>query len=204
MKNSTIFLICMAFLLTVAALAFNAASTCSSCVKEGDWTQSATAFINGQPISDEPIAFGPKAARQTTSQFDKASTAADSTPGTANAGIILKSINATPALANPTDKVKITAIFAKNGSDEQLQLSTAATIKDSTGKEVRKLNLIKTAVNEYSNDWLASVPAGFYNIDITASSLDGSASFENALQIEVKSSDDGNATSTDSHSNATA
>jgi len=204
MKNSTIFLICMAFLLAVVALAFNAASTCSSCVKEGDWSQSANAFINGQPISDKAIEFGPKAARQTTSQFDKASTAADSTSGAANAGIILKSINATPAQANPTDKVKITATFAKNGSDEQLQLSTAATIKDSTGKEVRKLNLIKTAVNEYSNDWLASVPAGIYNIDITASSLDGSASFENALQIEVKSSDDGNATSTDSPSNATA
>jgi len=204
MKNSTIFLICMAFLLTVVALTFNAASSCSSCTKEGDWSQSANAFINGQPISDEPIAFGPKAARQTSSQFDKASTAADSTAGAANAGIILKSINATPAQANPTDKVRITAIFAKNGSDEQLQLSTAATIKDSTGKEVRKLNLIKTAVNEYSNDWLASVPAGIYNIDITASSLDGSASFENALQIEVKSSDEGNATSTDSPSNATA
>lgn len=184
----------MAFLLTVIALAFSASATCSSCMKEGDWSESATAFIEGRQISDQPAEFGPKAARKTSSQLDKTSTETGSA-GAANAGIILKSINATPAQVNSTDKVKITAIFAKNGSDEQLQLSTAATIKDSTGKDVKKLNLIKTAVNEYSNDWLASVPAGFYSVDITASSLDGSASFENVLHLEVRSSEDGNATS---------
>lgn len=194
MKNSTIFLICMAFLFAFVALTFNAASTCSSCMKEGDWSQSANAFINGQSISDEPAEFGPKAARKTSSQFDKTSTETESA-GAANAGIILKSINATPAQVNSKEKIKITAIFAKNGSDEQLQLSTAATIKDSAGKEVKKLNLIKIAINEYSNDWLASVPAGLYSVDLTASSLDGSASFENALQFEVKSSENGNVTS---------
>lgn len=196
MKRFTLYLICMAFLASIVALASFASAECSSCMKEGDWSQSANAFISGTPISDEPIAFGPKVARKTASQFDKAEAAStESQPQTAE--LILKSINATPALAYSSGTVKVTAAFALNGSEveqnqEEMQLTATASIKDSTGKEVEKLNLIKTSVNEYSKDWNVNVPPGIYSVDIAASSLEGAGNFVNALQIEVI--DAGNAT----------
>lgn len=190
MKNSTLFLICMAFLASIVALASFASAQCTSCMKEGDWSQSAQSFIAGTPISDEPIAFGPKVARQTTSQFDKKDEAE-------SAEIILKSVNATPAMVNSASAVRITAVFALNGSEqaenqEEVLFTATASIKDSTGKEVAKLNLIKTSGNEYTKDWNANVPAGIYSVDIAASSLLGAGSFSDALQIEVVGS--GNAT----------
>jgi hypothetical protein len=196
MKKSTLLLICMAFLASIVALASFASAECSSCMKEGDWSQSANAFIAGTPISDEPIAFGPKEARKTESQFDKAE-AASAQSQSQTAELILKSINATPALAYSSGTVKITAAFALNGSaeeqnQEELQLTATASIKDSTGKEVEKLNLIKTSYNEYSKDWNVNVPPGIYSVDIAASSLEGAGNFVNALQIEVI--DAGNAT----------
>lgn len=206
MKNSTLFLICMAFLATIVALASFASAECASCMKEGDWSQSANNFIEGKPTSDVPTEFGPKAVRKTDSQFEKqpdatqetvgseANATASSDAGAAKAEIILRSINATPALVNSASAVKITAVFALNGSEQaenqtEMQLTATASIKDSTGKEVEKLNLIKTSGNEYSNDWIASVSAGIYSVDIAASYLQGSASFNDALQIEVVGSD---------------
>jgi hypothetical protein len=193
MKNSTVFLICMAFLATIVALASYASAQCASCEKEGDWSQSASNFIEGKPTSDEPAEFGPKAVRKTESQFENKTKAAQSP----TAELILRSIIATPALVNFASAVKITAVFALNGSlqaenQTEMQLTATASIKDSTSKEVEKLNLIKASANEYSNDWIANVPAGIYSVDIAASSLQGSASFNDALQIEVVGS--GNAT----------
>ncbi len=198
MRKSTSFLICMAFLASIVALASFASAQCSSCMKEGDWSQSANAFIAGTPISDEPIAFGPKEARKTESQFDKTN-AASAGAQSQTAELILKSINATPSLAYSSGTVKITAAFALNGSTEEenqaeMQLTATASIKDSTGKEVEKLNLIKTSGNEYSKDWNVNVPPGIYSVDIAASSLEGAGNFVNALQIEVV--DAGNATET--------
>jgi hypothetical protein len=209
MKNATLFLICMAFLATVVALASFASAGCASCEKEGDWGQSASNFIEGKPTSDVPAEFGPKAVRKTESQFEKKTKAAEETaPSNANAAassatssatqsqtaeLILKSINATPALVNSTSAVKITAVFALNGSEQaenptEIQLTATASIKDSTGIEVEKLSLIKKSGNEYSKDWNASVPAGIYSVDIAASSLQGAGNFNDALQIEVVSS----------------
>lgn len=191
MKNSILLLTSMAFLLSIIALASHASAECSSCMKEGDWSQSANAFISGTPISDEPIAFGPKVARATSSQFekqDKATDAAGQSSAAAAAELILKSINATPAQAYQASTVKITATFALNGSAEDqtdLQLTAAATIKDSTGKEVDKLNLIRTSGNEYSKDWTVNVSPGIYSVDIVASSLESAGSFANAMQIDV-------------------
>ncbi|OPY51106.1 MAG: hypothetical protein A4E49_02391 [Methanosaeta sp. PtaU1.Bin112] len=196
MKYSISILVGMLFLLSIIALASHASAECASCMKEGDWSESANAFINGQPISDEPIAFGPKVVRKTTSQFenqDKATDAAGQSGADASAELILKSIKATPAKAYQASIVKITAAFALNGStsaEEQteLQLTATATIKDSAGKEVEKLNLIKTSGNEYSKDWTANVPPGIYSVDIAASSLEAAGNFANAMLIEVVSS----------------
>lgn len=197
MKKSTLFLICMAFLASIVALASFASAECASCMKEGDWSNSANNFINGQPTSDEPIAFGPKVVRKTESQFEKTNTDASSENPSANYELVLKSINAIPAQVKSKDAVKIIAVFALNSSTQaenqtELQLTATASIKDSNGKEVEKLILIKTSANEYSKDWNANVPAGIYSVDIAASSLQGVGNFVNALQIEVV--DSGNAT----------
>jgi hypothetical protein len=205
MKNTT-FLICMAFLACIVALTSFASAQCASCEKEGDWSVSASNFIEGKPTSDVPAEFGPKAVRKTESQFENKTKAAEETaPSSANAAagsasqspiaeLILRSINATPALVNSASTVKITAVFALNSSlqaenQTEIQLTATASIKDSTGKEVEKLSLIKTSGNEYSKNWNASVPAGVYSVDIAASSLQGAGNFNNALQIEVAGSD---------------
>jgi hypothetical protein len=171
-------------------------------MKEGDWSQTASNFIEGKPTSDEPAEFGPKVVRKTESQFENNTNAAEETAqSNANADastasqsqtakLILKSINATPALVNSASAVKITVVFALNGTEEaedqtEIQLTSTASIKDSTGKEVKKLSLIKKSGNEYSKDWNASVPAGIYSVDIAASSLQGAGNFKDALQIEV-------------------
>jgi len=185
MKRSTLFLVGMAFLMAMTALAFTASAECASCMKEGDWSQSASNFLEGKSTSDVPAEFGPKVVRKTASQFEK--TAAAEAPVME---IVLKSINATPSLANSASPVRITAVFALNGSEQaenqtEIQLTATASIKDSAGKEIQKVNLIKTSGNEYSNDWVASVEAGIYSVDIAASSLQGSASFNDVLQIEV-------------------
>jgi hypothetical protein len=188
MKESTIFLICLASFAAIVALSSSAFAGCSSCVKEGDWSQTANAFLEGKTVSEESVAFGPKATRNADTQSEKSEdtkTSGDSTE------ILLKSINATPNSIEPNGTAKITAVFAQNGTraedQKDLQLTATATIKDSAGNEVKRLNLIKSAANEYSNNWVASVPAGAYSVDIAASSLEGSARFIDALQISVTS-----------------
>ena len=202
MKNSTLFLICMAFLATTVALASYASAQCASCMKEGDWSQSASNFIEGKQTSDVVADFGPKAVRKTASQFENktkaleetaqsnANAAASSATQAPAAELILRKINATPAVVNSASAVKISAAFALNSSIEpenrtEVLFTASATIKDSTGKEVEKLNLIRTSANEYSKDWNASVPAGIYTVDIAASSLQGYGNFNDVLQIEV-------------------
>ena len=188
MKESTIFLICLASLAVIVALSSSAFAGCSSCMKEGDWSQSADAFLEGKTVSDEPVDFGPKAARQTSSQFENSNDAKASDSSTK---IVLQSVNATPDAIEANGIAKITAVFAQNGTkaedQEEMQLTATATIKDSAGKEIRKLNLIKSAANEYSNSWAANVPEGVYSVDIAASSLDGASNFADALQINVTS-----------------
>ena len=116
-------------------------------------------------------------------------------------------INASPSSVISGSPVKITAIFsvsrsmqsenqteiASNAStslDDEILLTASAAIKDSIGKEVGKASLVKSAGNEYSGSWNASVPAGVYNVNIFASSLQGSGTFNDALQINVVASGD--------------
>ena len=48
MKISTLLLVGTAFLLAMVALALSASAECASCAKEGDWSQSASAFLEGK------------------------------------------------------------------------------------------------------------------------------------------------------------
>mgnify|MGYP007112883691 CR=1 FL=1 len=183
----------MAILAVLIVLAGSADAACSSCAKEADWSETASAFLEGRTMSDEPVAFGPKVARAESSQFERRTEGAPATaenvsnPGSAS--IALHSINATPAVINSSATSKITAVFAINDSKRadqgEMQLSANALIKNSAGGEVAKLPLIRQSAGLYSVNWTADVPPGIYSIDIAAFSLDGAASFPDALQIEV-------------------
>jgi len=222
MKNSTPFLVCIAFLMAMTASVSSASAVCSTCAQEGDWSQSASSFLEGKPISDVPQESGPRAVRKTTSQFENKSNAAQEAPSSdanaaataatanvdasaANVAINLTSINASPSSVNSGSPVKITAIFsvsspmqpenqiktASNASpslDDETLLTANAAIKDSAGKDVGNVNLLKFAGNEYFGYWNAQVPAGVYNVNILASSPQGSETFNNALQISVVAS----------------
>ena len=216
MKKSTLILICLAFLMAMTALASNAFALCSTCMQEGDWGQSASNFIEGKPTSDAPQAYGPKAVRQTASQFENTSQATPASDIDANAAVTtasaasvpeiainLVSINASPDSVNSGSPVKITAIFsvsllkqtmnqtgmanASTSPAGEVLLNASAAIKDGAGKEVGTVNLVKTSGNEYSGYWNARVPAGVYDANIFASSMQGSGTFNDALQINVAS-----------------
>ena len=130
MKKSTLILICVAFLMVMTALAFSASALCSSCMQEGDWSNSANSFIEGTPISDVPQAFGPRVVRATTSQFENKSKATQGATGNdANAAVTpaaatsvpevainLKNVNASPDSVNTGSPVKITAVFSVSSS----------------------------------------------------------------------------------------
>jgi hypothetical protein len=184
----------MAVMASILVLAGSADAACSSCSKEADWSETASAFLEGRTMSDEPVAFGPKLARAESSQFERRT---DGSPATAenasdpvSANIALQSINAAPAVINSTATTsKITVAFDINSSERtnqgEMQLSANAQIKNSAGGEVAKLPLIRQSAGLYSTNWTADVPLGVYSIDIAAFSLDRAASFKDALQIEV-------------------
>lgn len=73
MKISALIPIGMVFIMIIAALTISASAGCSTCSKEGDWTLSATSFLEGIPINETQQDYGPKATRMTTSQFEKES-----------------------------------------------------------------------------------------------------------------------------------
>ena len=145
MKKSTLILICVAFLMVMTALAFSASALCSSCMQEGDWSNSANSFIEGTPISDVPQAFGPRVVRATTSQFENKSKATQGATGNdANAAVTpaaatsvpevvinLMSVNASPDSVNTGSPVKITAVFSVSSSiqsENQTGISNNASI----------------------------------------------------------------------------
>jgi hypothetical protein len=144
-------------------------------------------------MSEEPVAFGPKVARAESSQFERrtedAPITAENASDPGSASIALHSINAAPTVINSTATSKITVAFDINSSERtnqgEMQLSANAQIKNSAGGEVAKLPLIRQSAGLYSANWTADVPPGVYSIDIAAFSLDGAASFPDALQIEV-------------------
>jgi hypothetical protein len=131
------------------------------------------------------------------------------TPGAAasvpEVAINLMSVNASPDSVNSGSPVKITAVFSVSSSIQsenqtgianntststvgETLLTASAVIKNSAGKDVGTVNLVKSSGNEYSGSWNAQVPAGVYNANIFASSLQGSGNFNDALRINVVAS----------------
>ena len=206
MKISALIPVSIVIIMIAGALTLSASAACSTCSKEEDWTKSATSFLEGIPINETPQDYGPKAARMASSQFEKeestesASIAApaqtepvdntDSVPS-----IVLLSINADPINVTAGSTVNITAAFAtaveepasdnNSVSDSQIRITASATMKNSTGINSGNVVLIKSSGNEYTGIWNANVLPGKYSVSISAASLQGSETFNDALQINV-------------------
>lgn len=202
MRNSILILVLAAFTMVALGLVFNASAECQGCTQEGDWSQSASNFISGNPVSEEAPLWGPKATRKTSSQFenenagkfkasDDATGASGSVAGAAKAGIDLINISAAPSPVSSGSAVKINAVFKEsNATDTSAEgngsmITALATILDSNGKEVGTVSLSQTSEHEYSGVWNAVVAAGEYTVSVAASSPQATGTFENALKIDV-------------------
>ena len=204
MRNSWLLLILTSMFISGSAQATLA--NCPACMGEQpDWTQSATAFLEGKPIQDAPSTLsGPQQARLLNAQIDarkkasQTSNAAGNTMQnvTASIDIDLNEIRAVPNPANFNDEVKIIAVFGNNSFNSTApdnpsrvinltHLTVNADIINSSGFNVGKVNLKPSSENGYFGIWNASVESGIYNATIEASGPDGSKTFNEALQIAV-------------------
>jgi hypothetical protein len=204
MTKSTLILLCIAFTIGIAILTLAASAQCSSCMKEGDWGESAKNFIEGKPIDDTPQLFGPKAERQKNSQLASDSgKAQESANNTSNAAPIntsmvvinLASISAKPSSVNTAVFEEMSLEQSGNGivpdnndtstiKNETL-VTAFASIRGITGTEIGKVDLIKSSGNEYRGVWKADVPEGIYNVTLAASSPQASETFADVQQIAV-------------------
>ncbi|VVB67996.1 Uncharacterised protein [uncultured archaeon] len=175
MIKSISILVFVALIVAVAGLTVIEYAKCQS-QDDSDWSANVAKFLEGAPQSDAEPVWGPNVERQKDSQFS----------------IVLVNRSAEPNPVNSGGHVKITAVFTQGslessgtGADNRTLLTAAAAINSSAGAEVGTLSLQPSADDEYSGLWNASVPAGIYNVTITASSLQASDIFKDALQIEV-------------------
>ena len=119
--------------------------------------------------------------------------------------ITLKEIHATPNPASPNTPVMIAAVLAGSGSQnpenaaelnnespedilsgiDRATILVLATIKDSAGTEAGNVTLQHTSGNEYAGIWNASSKPGIYRADLRATASGATATFDEALQMEV-------------------
>jgi hypothetical protein len=200
MKKSVILLVLVSIMVIQASLSFNAfGAPCINCGGEEDWTSSANNFLEGKPINDAPSSLSnPQRYRQTNSDFNSSLLKEDTGNTTSNPNnlgasstlnISLKEINAVPNPVNPGKPVMITTRFGNDSSNSMgnpvTNMTAYATIKNSAGAEVGKVNLERTSGEEYAGIWNANPTAGVYKATIVASAQGLSKSFNDALQIDV-------------------
>jgi len=199
MRNSVLLLILTLMFMSSSAQATLA--NCPACMGEQpDWTESATAFLEGKPIQDTPSTLsGPQQARLLNEQIDARKKASQDSDAAANAAAELKrnstailnlDLNDIRAVPNPIkfgEEVKIIAVFGNTSfnSTTSDNLTVYADIKNSAGLDIGSLNLKPSSENEYSGIWNASVESDTYNVTIEASGPDGSKTFNDSLQIVV-------------------
>ncbi len=213
MTKAELILISISVLVAVASFAAIASAECASCRGEENWDASASSFLEGKPISETEPNWGPAAEREKNSQFDKksesdqspsASVADAAKTGDGNPSAIdLKSVNAEPITVAAGSPVKIAAVFSVAGSNpsgnksdssnasaagNQTPLTAVAIIKNQSGAEVARVDLIQASGGEYTGTWNADVAAGVYGITLVASTADESRTFDDALQIDVTGS----------------
>ena len=199
MRNSVLLLILTLMFISSSAQATLA--NCPACMGEQpDWTESATAFLEGKPIQDTPSTLsGPQQARLLNAQIDARKKASQDSDAAANAAAETKrnstaildlDLNDIRAVPNPTkfgEEVKIIAVFGNTSFNLTTSdnLTVYADIKNSAGLDIGSLNLKPSSENEYSGIWNASVESDTYNVIIEASGPDGSKTFNDSLQIVV-------------------
>ena len=191
-------------ILTLMFISSSAQATlanCPACMGEQpDWTESATAFLEGKPIQDTPSTLsGPQQARLLNEQIDARKKASQDSDVAANAAAETKrnstaildlDLNDIRAVPNPTifgEEVKIIAVFGNTSFNLTTSdnLTVYADIKNSAELDIGSLNLKPSYENEYSGIWNASVESDTYNVTIEASGPDGSKTFNDSLQIVV-------------------
>ena len=199
MRNSVLLLILTLMFMSSSAQATLA--NCPACMGEQpDWTESATAFLEGKPIQDTPSTLsGPQQARLLNEQIDARKKASQDSDVAANAAaetkrnstaILNLDLNDIRSVPNPIkfgEEVKIIAVFGNTSFNLTTSdnLTVYADIKNSAGLDIDSLNLKPSSENEYSGIWNASVESDTYNVTIEASGPDGSKTFNDSLQIVV-------------------
>lgn len=191
----------MSIMVVMATLASTAGAQCAACAGEGDWSASASAFLEGKPIDETPPLWGPKAARLTNSQFESqtrenagnASEAANRSEEMLSLQIDLKNASALPSSISAGSPVMISAVIAdasgspdnQSASGSAAAVNVSAVINDPAGREVGRVNLERTPGGEYAGIWSGSMTAGIYEVTLVASRSGTSRTFDDALQIEI-------------------
>ena len=199
MTKSVILMVLVSIMVIGASLSFNAFAICKTCGGDQDWSASANNFLEGKPINDTPSSLSnPQQNRLRNLDFNsnllkdntsKSTNSPNNLAATPTINISLKNINAMPNPANSGSPVMITASFGNNSSNSQsipeTNMTAYATIKNSAGVEVGKVNLERTSGEEYAGIWNANLTAGVYKATIVASASGVSKTFNDALQIDV-------------------
>jgi len=195
---------------SLAPIAFATCSHWGGDAPDQDWASSAANFIEGKPINDTPSSLSnPQQWRLKNAEFNSSLLSESSgqtsnqasNPAASNAAVTpthtttpmlnisLKDINARPNPANSGSPVMITASFGNISSNSQsipeTNLTAYATIKNSAGVEVGKVNLERTSGEKYAGIWNDNEAPGTYKATIDASGSGGSKTFDDALQIVV-------------------
>jgi len=197
MKGSLLILSFVGLLAALACLAATASAECAACQGEQNWTASATSFLEGKPVNETAPVWGPKAERMKNSRFSTQSDANDVPADSGEssqprASIELVNASATPNPVKSGSNIKIVAMLKENDpgaspdqTPKKVFMTATATISDSKGIDVGRLSLQQSDDNEYSDVWNARSSPGIYNATIVASSLQASATFKDALKIEI-------------------
>ncbi|MGD0951035.1 MAG: hypothetical protein ABR985_01340 [Methanotrichaceae archaeon] len=199
MTKSVILMVLVSIMVIGASLSFNAFAICKTCGGDQDWSASANNFLEGKPINDTPSSLSnPQQNRLRNLDFNsnllkdntsKPTNSPNNLAATSTINISLMNINAMPNPANSGSPVMITASFGDNSSNSQsipeTNMTAYATIKNSAGVEVGKVNLERTSGEEYAGIWNANLTAGVYKATIVASASGVSKTFNDALQIDV-------------------
>ena len=106
--------------------------------------------------------------------------------------IELKNTSAEPNPVNLGRPVKIAAIFGDNSTTTNgAKITAYATIRNSAGTEVDRVNLEHTSGEEYAGTWNANSAIGVYEATIVTSASGASKTFNNALEMEIVPSSKG-------------
>jgi len=182
---------------------------CTTCgrTEEYDWISNAADFIAGKPANETPQMFPPLAARLNNPKYvaefgleSNNETVAAGGSNEAKAPLVeqksldvdLENASATPNPVNPNNPVMITAILRKpisnpDRNDNGSMLSAYASIRNSAGNEVERINLVPLSNETYAGIWNAD-KAGTYMAAIVAFTPDASKTFNDASQINVTES----------------